>query len=74
MDLVGRKMSSRKLLKAVWLRNGHAASLGVKKILPNFIYNIYTIEILTIRMTAVLTGIPGFGKTLVQPVLVMFKF
>ena len=30
MDFVGCKMSSRKLLKAVWPRNGHADSLGVK--------------------------------------------
>ena len=30
LDFVGCKMSSRKLLKAVWLRNGHGASLGVK--------------------------------------------
>ena len=30
-DFVGCKMSSRKLLKAVWSRNGHAASLGVNK-------------------------------------------
>ena len=30
LDFVGCKMSSRKLLKAVWSRNGHAASLGVK--------------------------------------------
>ena len=26
-------MSSRKLLKAVWLHNGHAASLGVKALI-----------------------------------------
>ena len=30
MVFVGCKMSSRKLLKAVWPCNGHAASLGVK--------------------------------------------
>ena len=32
MDFVGCKMSSRKLLKAVWPRNGHPASLGINNI------------------------------------------
>ena len=30
LDFVGCKMSYRKLLKALWLRKSHAASLGVK--------------------------------------------
>ena len=40
LDFVGCKMSSRKLLEAVWLRNSHAASLGVSEVQIHVIQDI----------------------------------